>query len=41
MGFNDQTVERALFYGGAKNLEECLKYILTNEKNLMEHKFVS
>lgn len=41
MGFHDQTVERAIFYGGAKNIEECLQFILPNERNLMEHKFVS
>jgi hypothetical protein len=41
MGFHDQSVERAIFYGGAKSIDECLPFILPNEKNLMDHKFLN
>jgi hypothetical protein len=33
MGFHDQTIERAILYGGAKSVEDCLPMILPNEFN--------
>lgn len=40
MGFKDDTVERTIIYAKAKSIEECLPYLVLNEKNLTEHKFV-
>lgn len=37
MGFQDESVERAIHYGGARTIEECLPYLLINERNVMEH----
>jgi len=41
MGFYDEAVERAIHYTGAKTIEECLPYLMFNEKNTMDHQFVS
>lgn len=41
MGFRDSNIERAILYGGAKNIEEILNMIIPNELSQMEHKFVS
>lgn len=41
MGFKTDVIERALMYGKVQTLDECLAYILPNERsNLMDHKFI-
>ncbi|CDW79086.1 UNKNOWN [Stylonychia lemnae] len=41
MGFFDEAVERAIHYTGAKTIEDCLPFLILNEKNVMDHQFVS
>ena len=41
MGFHDEAIERAIQFGGAKTIEDCLPFQFLNENNLMDHLFVS
>ena len=41
MGFHDEAIERAIQFGGAKTIEDCLPFLVLNENNLMDHLFVS
>eukprot|EP00347_Sterkiella_histriomuscorum_P006384 403352966 len=41
MDFKDEKVERAIFYAGARTVEECLPYLLLNTNKMMEHQFIS
>jgi len=41
MGFEDEMVERAVFYAGAKTVEEAMNYLIPNADGLWEHKFVA
>ena len=41
MGFTQQNVERAILYLGCRTVEECLPYLIYNESNVMEHRFIS
>ncbi|TNV85956.1 hypothetical protein FGO68_gene12607 [Halteria grandinella] len=41
MGIKEEIVERALLFGKARTLSNCLPFILPNEQGLMEHRFVS
>lgn len=41
MEFTDEAIERAILYANAKSVEDCLPYLIPNEQNNMEHKFVS
>ena len=41
MGFFDEAVERAIHYTSAKTIEDCLPYLMFNDKNSMDHQFVS
>jgi len=40
MGFDDETVERAIYFGEVKSIEEAMYYLVPNKDELWEHKFI-
>ena len=40
MGFEDERVEKALFYGEIKSVEEAMYFLVPNKGGFWEHKFV-
>lgn len=41
MGFCSDSVERVFLFTTARTVEECLPYLVLNDENLMEHKFIA
>ncbi len=37
MGFETDIIERAILYGGARSIEDCLPYLAHNEDKFMDH----
>jgi hypothetical protein len=40
MGFTEEVAVKAIYYGKALTIQDCLTFLLPNENGLMDHKFV-